>query len=317
MIAIATESSNIRGMGHLFRTLLYVDYLKRINYPFCILINKNIVAEDILKKKNIGYILVDYSDVESNWEEDLIKRFNIQLWLNDKFETSRQMGQHIHDAGISFFVIDDIGTGEKYANISFCGMLYPTKTSYLCEKVYKGTEYVILNPEILQYRRIRNVLHKMIVTLGGSDTYGATLEVVKILKKFEVDADILVGPDFQFFGDLEKISEGKYKILRNLPSLIKIFSDYDLAITGGGITCCEAMASGLPCLVIANEEHEVNTANFFSQKGACIYLGMHGGWNYEVIGSISKLNLNEMSRKGMDLFSFDAVDRIFEIIFSA
>ena len=74
MIALAIESSNQRGMGHLFHSLLYVDYLKQHNVPYRYFINKDSVSEEILMSHSIQYDVVDYADVVSNWEADFIHR---------------------------------------------------------------------------------------------------------------------------------------------------------------------------------------------------------------------------------------------------
>lgn len=314
VIVLAIESSNIRGMGHLFRSLLYVDYLKRRGMDFFLLINRDSASERILKERDVEYIVVDYSDQVTNWERDIIKKYRVTHWLNDKFETSEQMGRHISSMGIGFFVLDDMGAGERYADISFCGMLYPTKKKFLCKEVRKGLEYIILNPEIESFQRERYKINKIIVALGGSDTYGATIEVADALRDSEIEADILIGPDFAFQDELERHNDGRYKVMQNLPSLIKIFYEYDLAVTGGGVTCCEAMASGLPCFIIANEKHEVNTAKFFDELGAGVYLGEHGSWNRNLLNKIDEADVNTMSNMGMKLFKFDAVHRIFDLI---
>lgn len=317
MIALAIESSNLRGMGHLFRSLLYVDYLKTHSIPYCYFINSDAASEKILEENNINYYIVDYADTKSNWEAKLIREYNIQKWFNDKYETSETMGRHIKETKTEFYTIDDVGQGEYYADISFCGMLFPSKKQFLCKRVFKGVEYVILNPEIEKYKRKRTELHKIIVTLGGSDTYGATVEVIEEMKKYDMNTDILIGPNFLFQDRLNEVNKGKFRILQYLPSLIKSFEEYDFAITGGGGTCCEAMASGLPCLVIANEPHEENTGRFYEEKGGCIYAGKCGEWNRDRIKSIFQLDISKMSEKGMEIFDTNAVNRIFEIIFSS
>lgn len=316
MIALGIECSNTRGMGHLFRALQYVKHLDSKGCPYILLINDDNAAIDILKKGGISFEIVNYEDLYSNWEKGIIEKYHVDCWFNDKFETADQMGRHIKEENISFFVIDDVGEGERYANISFSGMLYPTKNNYLCPNVCKGVEYIILNQEIEIYRKERSVIKKIIVMLGGSDTYGATIGVVEALKKWGIVADIVIGPDFAFIDELNRVNKGKFHIFQNVPSLIQLFHNYDFAITGGGCTCCEAMASGLPCAVIANEDHEVNTAKYFEKMGCCIYLGKHDDWKKNMIRDIDKLDINRMSKNGMNLFSLDAVKKIFDKIFN-
>ena len=74
MIAIAIESSNSRGMGHLFRAILYVNYLKKRNMDYIVLINQDVPSLAILKQHEITYEIVDYQDVTSDWEGQIIKK---------------------------------------------------------------------------------------------------------------------------------------------------------------------------------------------------------------------------------------------------
>ena len=311
MIALGIESSNSRGMGHLFRALLYVAYLREKREDFLFLINDDDTAKHVLQERGVPYLLVDYSDTHSGWEKDLIRQNGITCWFNDKFDTSAEMGSHIKEAGISLALIDDVGAGEKYADAVFLGMLCTGNRSYTCSRVYRGTEYVVLNPEIMKYRRKRVDAKKIVVCLGGSDTYGATVGVAEELKKSGIKADIVIGPDFRFKEELEKVNNGSYKVFQNVPSLIELFSRYDLAITGGGVTCCEAMASGLPCAVIANEDHEAENGRYFEEKGCCIYLGTHKDWRKGGIERLKDLDVAAMSCRGMESFRFDAIEHIF------
>ncbi len=316
MIVLCIESSHTRGMGHLFHSLLYVDFLKSHNVPFLFLINKDHASEQILKNNSIKYINVDFNDTCSKWEKEIISKYKISTWINDKYCSSMELGRHVSETRCKFYVIDDVGEGESYATASFAGMLFPTKTLYRTDRVYKGTEYIILNPEIKDYIRRRDEIRKIIVTLGGSDTYGSTIEVVDALNNTMVNTqiDILIGPGFKFRKELQDMNKKHFPIMQNVPSLIKKFYEYDLAITGGGGTCCEAMASGLPCMIIANENHEVNTGMFFQKKGCCVYLGKHGEWNRDGLKKINNLQIADMSTKGIETFDTNAVKRIFDII---
>lgn len=314
MIALCIECSNTRGMGHLFRALLYADHLRDDQCPFIVLVNSDKTAIQILEEKNIDYVVVDYEDLDSHWENKIIKKYGITCWINDKFDTSFEMGSHIKETNIPFFVIDDVGKGERFADVSFAGMLFPTKKVYLSDHVEKGIEYIILNPEISKYRRERKTLDKILVSLGGSDTYGATVGVVRALVQYGIKADIHIGPEFAFMDDLQKVNKKSFRILQRVPSLIELYNEYDFAITGGGVTCCEAMASGLPCAIIANEDHEINTAMYFEKRGSCVFFGKHDSWDEKKLQKIDGIDLAKMSRTGMDLFPLDAVDRIFNII---
>ena len=314
MIAICIESSNSRGMGHLFRSLLYAEFLKKRNEQFIYLINNDEPSLKILSEKGIDYIIVDFSDIASNWEGKLIAQYDIDVWFNDKFETDYEMGKNICNCNILFCAIDDVGAGAEFCNLYFAGMIYPTLHDLPGMESFGGNDYIILNPEVNRNKRKRTNISKVLITLGGSDPFGVTLEVVKEMQSFDFSIDIVVGPNFRFRKELENINRKNYRIYQNVPSLINMFYEYDLAISGGGITCCEANATGLPCIIIANAPHEINTGKYMEHLGGSIYAGEHGKWDTSVLKKIRQLPISDMSTSGMRNFDTKAIDRIFAII---
>lgn len=314
MYILCIESSNSRGMGHLFRALLYVEYFKSHNIDFMLLINNDLNSLKILESKKIEYVIVDFADTESNWEKDIIEHNAVNVWINDKFETSWEMGKHISDTKILFCLIDDVGKGEVFADIHFVGMIYPTRKDIKGKYVFFGNEYIILNPEIAQYRRIRSEMKKIVVSLGGSDPHGVTIEVVKALMQHSYDVTVIIGPNFKFKKELDALNKGHFPVCQNVPSLIETFYEYDLAITGGGVTCCEANAAGLPCVIVANAPHEENTGRYMESLGGCVYAGSHENWNRKILGSLQELDIHKMSLCGLNNFYLDTVERIMKKI---
>lgn len=314
MYVICIESSVSRGMGHLFRAFLYIDYLQKNKFPYLLLINNDPASINILKKKNIDYVLVDFTDTVSNWEQKIIQKYHAKIWINDKFETSLELGKHVTETGCLFCLIDDVGEAEKFADIHFAGMIYPTKKDIKGKEIYCGSDYIILDSQIAKYKHVRHSLNKLIISLGGSDPHGITVEVIKELLNYDYNVDVIIGPNFRYKEHLDNILHGKYNVFQNVPSLAEIFYDYDFAITGGGVTCCEANAAGLPCMIIANAEHEKNTGHYVSSLGGAVYAGDFANWNKRLISELPNYDLESMSRCGMKAFRLDTVERIINII---
>lgn len=315
MIALGIESSSTRGMGHLFRSLLYVDYLRSRKVDFIYLINDDIKSIKVLKQHNIEYQVVNYDDVETDWEKNIIEQYDVDIWINDKFETKTELVNHVKSEGVYFALIDDIGEGEFLADIHFVGLVYFTKSNFSLANTFHGMEYVILNKEVKDYRRVRKNTDRIIVSLGGSDPFSTAVTVVEELMKNNYSFDILIGPNSKCKDDLVEMNDGRFRLFQDVPSAIELFSNYDFAITGGGVTCCEVCAMGIPCIVIANAPHEVNTGKYLQKLGCSMYAGEHNNWDRSVIGKIRNLNVEKMSKIGIASFKVDAVDRIFQAIF--
>lgn len=310
MIAICIESSHQRGMGHFYRALTIRNYLKEKHEECILLINKDKVSNQILDREKIPYEIVDYQDVISNWEQKIIKMYQINIWLLDKYETQIELTSHVKQEGVLLAAIDDCGEGAVLVDLHFCSMLLKNQKG---KHIFSGKEYLILNPEIKRYQRRRENLGKVLVTLGGSDTYGVTIEVVKILKKHGYPAEILIGPSFQHRELLDREASSYYPIFEAVPSLIQFFYSYDLAITGGGVTCFEANASGLPCIVIANELHEIETGRYIEQFGGAVFAGYYKEIEEKVF-DLDMLSIKKMSIAAMQAFSLTGLDQIYNKI---
>lgn len=307
MFAISIESSHRRGMGHFFRALNILEYLKSVNEPAIVIINNDTNSLKMLKEKNISYEVVDYNDITSNWEKGLIHKYHVDVWLLDKFETNFELSEHVKREGIILAAIDDRGLGAELVDLHFCSMIYD---NLMGKNIYTGKKYMVLNTEIAKYRRKRTELKRILVTLGGSDTYGVTIQIVKILKKQEVNADIVVGPNFRHQEQLKQETGGNFTIYNTVPSLIAKFYDYDLAITGGGISCFESNASGLPCIIVANEIHEIDNGKYLAGFGGAIFAGHYKDISAQVI-DIKNLNVKAMSEMALQALPLNGMENIY------
>ncbi len=310
-IALSIECSHTRGMGHLYRSFYYLDYFKAHDIDYVYLINDDKPARGILEDHQIDYIVVDYFDTKSNWEKDLVSRYGVDIWVNDKFETSYDMAQHVKDSGAFFVLIDDVSSADELCDMYFAGFVAFSKKEYNARIAKHGPEYMILNPEIGLYKKAREEVNRILVSLGGADPFDTTVSVVEELMKTEYSFDVLLGSDATCLEELKSMQGDRFQIYQRVPSAIELFSHYDFAITGGGLTCCEANAAGIPCIIIANAPHEINTGLNVEKIGGSIFAGDYSNWNRDLVHEISKLNISEMSRKGMNAFSLDGVDRIF------
>ncbi|MEK9285548.1 hypothetical protein MTR72_39130 [Bradyrhizobium sp. ISRA442] len=150
------------------------------------------------------------------------------------------------------------------------------------------------------------------VSLGGSDTYGATTKVVALLRKRGLSATVIIGPGFQHRSALEAELTSEFELKTAVPSLVEEMSYHDLGIVGGGITAFEAAASGLPTILIANEEFEVPVARHLAGLGAARYGGHHSDLDETAFAFPD--DVTEMSEAGLNQIRLDGVEKVCQLL---
>ncbi|MCG3685615.1 hypothetical protein [Aliarcobacter butzleri] len=313
MFAICLEASHKKGMGHLFRMLNFVKILEKNSHKFIFIINDNDKTKEILEKQKYLYEIVDFDDFSKDWETTIIEKYKIKYWINDRLDTDEKHTKNILKNSIKLITFDDLGSGAEYCDINICGLFFHNE-DIKAKKVLKGVKYLVLNSEIDLYKNKRKIVENILVTLGGSDTYGVTIKLLKLLKKYNIKATIHTGPSFEHKEELEKELTDDFEVINFVPSLIKEFSKYDLAITGGGISSFEANASGLPCLIVANETFEVPNGEYLDSIGSSVFLGFHENIDESKLQDIEKLNFEKMSQNGLLKLNTKALEKIYEEI---
>lgn len=300
MLAICIESSHRRGTGHLFRALNLIAYLEERKIAFVVLINDDAVSLQILRKKRIPYETVPLTDLDSGWEVQLIEKYDIRVWVNDRLDTELAHARNVKHKGVRLVTFDDRGGGASLADLHFAGLVFEGAETLKGSKVCRGIDYLVLNREIDKYKRQRDEARQILVTLGGTDTYGVTVAIVEMLAKLKREATLIVGPGFRHHQELRQRLSAGFTLKTEVPSLIAEFIWHDLAITGGGITPFEANASGLPCLTIASEPFEAESCRFLAKLGTSIYLGNRNKLDTSLLDeAIRSAPVSSMSKMGM------------------
>lgn len=308
MFALCVESSHARGMGHFFRAFNLAAVLRRAGQACKILINAHEPAQHLLKNAGMPYVTVDLADLESDWEGRIIENERVGVWVNDRLDTDGRHAAHVKRRGIPLVTFDDRGSGAEAADLNIAALAFDPGEALPGRRVLRGVDYLILNPDIARFRRTRRHAKRLLVTLGGSDTYGVTVKVIRCLRTARRPATVIVGPGFHHDAELAEVLGPGFELKRGVPSLVEEFTRHDLAITGGGITPFEANASGLPCILVANERFEVPIALGLASLGGSVFAGYHTELDESVL--VRDLPVEAMSRAGMEHIGLEGADRV-------
>ncbi len=312
MIGFCIEASHRRGLGHLYKILNFVEYLAERGERSIVMVNDDQRALNILKQRSIEHIAVNLDDMRTNWETTLISNHGVTVWINDRLDTDHAHARNVKNNKVALVTFDDRGSGAALADLHFAPMVFSGQEKLQGKRVLTGAPYLVLNKEIDICKRRRQGLDSILVTLGGSDTYGVTIQVVNFLKTMDRRATVVIGPAFQHHEQLKQAMNGNFCVKQSVPSLIQEFAHHDLAITGGGMTPFEANASGLPCIIIANERHEIEIGHYLAGVGSSVF----AGYFQDIAARIFDMDLDieRMSSIGMAAIATSGTSNIFREI---
>jgi len=271
MLALCVEASHARGMGHLFRALALAEALEGSGATVHFCLNAFPPALDLLKSRAHSFTVVNLD--RSGWEPLLIRDQGIQVWINDRLDTSADHAAAVAQAGARLVTFDDRGPGAAAAHLNIVAFPATDQESLPGRRVLSGPQALVLDSAICRLRRRRTTLGSLVVSMGGSDTYGVTVGVVRALKKRHRLATVILGPGFAHDQALAMHAGDGIRIKRNVSSLAEEFSVHDFAITAGGVTPCEANAAGLPCAIIATESWEERVGTILEGLGGSLFAG--------------------------------------------
>jgi spore coat polysaccharide biosynthesis predicted glycosyltransferase SpsG len=301
-------------MGHFYRALNLLALFKERHVPHVLLVNDYPIALELLRKRGIGFETV-LLDGPAGWEGALIRKHGIRTWIDDRLDTDAGHAGAVKAEGVRLVTFDDRGSGAPLADLHVAALAFDDGDRLAGARVLTGTRYLILDPAIERFRKVRTKVRSILVTLGGTDTYGVTVKVVGMLKELGRTATVILGPGFRHERELASALTPQFDVRRGVPSLIREFPAFDLAITGGGITAFEASASGLPCVVIANEWFEVPAARYLEREGCSVFAGHHGDLRAASLRLAD--DVEAMSRAGIAAITTRGVEHVYEALAAA
>lgn len=205
------------------------------------------------------------------------------LLVVDRLEVPPLIVKQLRSTARVLVSLDDTGAGHYEACIAFNGLYHckvhrPTGSR---TKSFFGPEYLILNPAFCaQPYEVRPELCDLLLTQGGSDTYGLIPKLAARLKPWlrrqnQATLHIHIGPAFRFHAELDRILTQIPSACRHekIPDMASFMAGMDLAISAAGMTAWELAAVGVPSILITGEAKELETSAELEKKGCCINLG--------------------------------------------
>jgi spore coat polysaccharide biosynthesis predicted glycosyltransferase SpsG len=282
-------------MGHLFRGLALAQAMEEQGAALRFYLNSFAPAEALLRQRGRDFTTVDLG--ASGWEAGIIRKHGIMAWINDRLDMAATHAADVKQAGARLVTFDDRGPGAEQADLNIVAFPADDSEKLPGQRVLTGPQSVVLDPDIARHKHPRTEMNSLVVSMGGSDTYGVTVDVARALKERSLDATVILGPGFAHDEALAAVQHDGLRVKRNVPSLAEEFSRHDLAITAGGLTPCEANAAGLPCIVVATEAWEARVGQVLEQLGGSRFAGSRDNIDFRILDR--RLPIAAMSQAAM------------------
>lgn len=181
-------------------------------------------------------------------------------------------------------VIDDLANRAHH-----CDMLldqtfgrarsaYESLTPQEC-RLLLGSQFAMLRPEFhvarpaaLVRRRERELLQRIVVSLGTTDVGAITAQIVNRLIEdgFDGELDVVLGPDAASLPDLRRLAASHSRVSLHVdpPSMAEMLLVADLAIGAGGMSSWERCSLALPALTLVLASNQEHLANALEQADA-------------------------------------------------
>lgn len=223
-------------------------------------------AETIASMKAIGtldVLVIDSYAIDIKWESILRPHVKKIMVIDD-------LANRKHDCDILLDQNEYLNKDKRYEGLlpQNCKLLLGARYAILREEFYKAREKMRLRDG-----KIKNIL----VFFGGSDPSNETLKALKaivLLQRQDIRVNVIVGqsnPNKEAIENFCKKNNMYY--FCQIDNMAEFMNQADLAIGAGGTVTWERCFLGLPALVIAIAENQVELTVNCASKGILVFLG--------------------------------------------
>ena len=292
-IAINTAGFHEIGTGHVHRQLALMEDRPENNYFFFIR-EDNELAIRMLKES-----LVDFFFFNEKTFFDLLKKFNIQIVINDFLNTEVSYINKIKEHGILTVNFEDKGSGIETADIVINDM-YDMKITK--KNLYTGYEYTCIRGDMKLYKPIsfQSFPKNIIITFGGTDPQNFTKKTLDLLilnriNNF-INITVILGLGYKYDEEIYSYERQGIRVFKNVKNMPALLQKADIGITANGRTLFEFAMLGVPCISLAqNAREKIHT--FADIENGVVFLGeRHDFTDEHLLQSIIQLVYNHQLR---------------------
>jgi spore coat polysaccharide biosynthesis predicted glycosyltransferase SpsG len=320
---IRTAAGPRMGFGHLRRSLVIAEALRDCCRTLFLLDPDDVWSRQHLEEQSFDFYSVGMETAWDSFPDPAAILIDTRLpgGLSSLITRARVRCipiVSIHDMGLNMLPSDTVIDGSVVPLNS--------KAAYPGTKVFAGADYMVLDPIYrilyLQNKPVREHIRSVVINLGGGNSGKYYWKVLKGLKLWNREIDVIGVPGFVSWGQ-EVFAQSDWKPLhfrwekRNFERLL---FEADLAITAGGIAAYEALCTGTPLLALSYDRFQKATVRRLKRSGACMDLGLGEELVPDALaGTLSDIDADialrkRLSANGKKIVDGQGVERVAQIL---
>jgi UDP-2,4-diacetamido-2,4,6-trideoxy-beta-L-altropyranose hydrolase len=305
-IAFRTDASSQIGTGHFMRCLTLAEELKKHREKVRF-ISRNLPANlsDMLKQKGLEYVPLgeDAKQVpidelaHSSWlgtSQSQDGEATVQAladclcdWLVvDHYALDERWESAVRVSCKKLMVIDDLADRQHDCDVLLDQNYYADmQTRYIGKvplpcQLLLGPRYALLRDEFRklheQIKPRTGEVKRILLFFGGVDADNYTSLAIEALAEMNIarNIDVVIGAQHSYRDQIQNacITHG-YVCHVQTTRMAELMAEADLGIGAGGSASWERCCLGLPALLVALAENQIDIAKALDSIGACVYVG--------------------------------------------
>jgi UDP-2,4-diacetamido-2,4,6-trideoxy-beta-L-altropyranose hydrolase len=239
-----------------------------------------------------------------SWEDDAsqtlmaIKKISPELLIVDHYTLDWRWEERLRPHVGRIMVIDDLANRQHDCDILLDQNLYESMHTRYAKLVpdkclqLLGPKYALLRPEFATVRKYMNqrsgIVKKILVFFGAVDSTNETektLDALAGIEEMRFEVDVVVGKENPRQDRIKEICSSipMVRFHCQISNMAELMAAADLAIGAGGGTTWERCVVGLPAIVVAVAENQVELSTCGGARGLFFYLGRGKSLKAEVI----------------------------------
>lgn len=349
-IAFRVDASSQIGTGHVMRCLTLADVLKQRGAQIRF-VSRHLPEHmrSILAAKGHAFVLLDNTQNEAALGElaharwlgvsqaqdatDTIRALSDRTWdwlIVDHYALDTRWESMLRQTARKILAIDDIADRQHYCDILLDQNLYADMETRYTGKVPKpcqmllGPHYALLRDEFRklheQVKPRTGPVKRVLIFFGGVDADNYTGRAIEALSEIDLaglQVDVVIGAQHPGCEQI-KAACAQHGCICHVQTnkMAELMAAADLAIGAGGSASWERCCLGLPALLVALADNQINIAKALDLFGACIYVGTAKATSVPIMRNAIASLLNTqgqimaLSKKAYSLVDGLGVDRV-------